>query len=268
MNQRLVDFLISERGFIMLLNEYDENKKAIINPFPINGEIKDFPKLAISCFSKEIIDNLVEKENLEIITIQKGENGDKEIYKIHYNNHDVAIYLSPVGAPACTVFYEEMIAYGVERLLLFGCAGVLDSSIEDYGIILPTSAVRDEGVSYHYLKAADEIILNPELVNKMETIFNDKKIKYAKGKVWTTDALYRETEAKLADRKSRGCIAVEMECASMASVAEFREKDFIQFLYAADNLDAEEWDCRSLTNSELSKKESLIYLALDIITNL
>ena len=41
--------------------------------------------------------------------------------------------------------YEELIAYGSKRLILLGNSGVLDSSIEDCGIIIPTAAIRDEG---------------------------------------------------------------------------------------------------------------------------
>lgn len=39
---------------------------------------------------------------------------------------------------------------GAENILVFGTCGVLDSSIKETSIIIPTSAIRDEGTSYHY----------------------------------------------------------------------------------------------------------------------
>ena len=71
---------------------------------------------------------------------------------------------------------------------------------------------------------------------------------YVQGTTWTTDAFYRETPGKIARRKEMGAICVEMECSAMAAVAQFREKELFQFLYAADNLDGEKWDRRSLSD--------------------
>lgn len=56
----------------------------------------------------------------------------------------------------------------------------------------------------------------------------------------------------------QGCICVDMECSANAAVAQFRDRNLIQFFYAADNLDAEEWDIRSLHNCDkLEEKTEL-----------
>lgn len=76
--------------------------------------------------------------------------------------------------------------------------------------------------------------------------------------------MYRETGEKVARRKAQGCICVDMECASCAAVAQFRGKDVLQFFYAADNLGAEAWDQRSLSNSAmLVEKDRVALLALE-----
>jgi len=48
------------------------------------------------------------------------------------------------------------------------------------------------------------------------------KIPYVLGKTWTTDAIYRETRGNFEKRKQDGCIAVEMESASVQAVCDFR----------------------------------------------
>ena len=70
---------------------------------------------------------------------------------------------------------------------------------------------------------------------------------------------------KVKRRRQQGCICVDMECSANAAVAKFREKDLIQFFYAADNLDAEEWDVRSLSNnSKLEEKDRIAAIALEL----
>ena len=68
-------------------------------------------------------------------------------------------------------------------------------------------------------------------------------------------------------RIESGCISVEMECAAATAVAKFREKEFFEFFYAADNLAAEQWDKRSLSNeARVEEKDRVTILALELAT--
>lgn len=154
-------------------------------------------------------------------------------------------------------------------MIIFGTCGVLDRSIEDCSIIIPNRAVRDEGTSYHYAPTADEIEVNQKYMDVFTDMLYELHVKYIVGKTWTTDALYRETPAKVKRRKEQGCICVDMECSADAAVAQFRKKDLIQFFYAADNLDSEEWDVRSLSNhSRLEEKDRIAMIALELATRI
>lgn len=59
-------------------------------------------------------------------------------------------------------------------------------------------------------------------IKVIEEVFKKEGLQYKKGKVWTTDAPYRETRKKMLQRKEQGCIAVEIECATLAAAAKFR----------------------------------------------
>ena len=50
-----------------------------------------------------------------------------------------------------------MIAPGCRKFIACGGAGTLDSAIAVGHIVVPDSAIRDEGTSYHYLKPAREV---------------------------------------------------------------------------------------------------------------
>ena len=177
--------------------------------------------------------------------------------------------MSRVGAPSCVVQYEELFAMGLEKAVVFGTCGVLDKNIEDLAIIIPNMAIRDEGTSYHYMKASRDIVVNPKYKDEFTKLLEKHNYSYVIGKTWTTDAPYRETRKKVEDRKKAGCICVEMECSALAAVAKFRKKEVFQFFYAADNLDSAKWDMRSLGNEDLlSDKEKIGLLAIKFASSI
>lgn len=253
----------------MILQDFDECINSTFDPFEVENVIPNFPKVGITCFSKKLMDRYIESFNGEKIAEISNANGKIPVFKIKYKNKEIVLFMSRVGAPACTVSYEEVLAMGLEKLIMFGTCGVLDSRIDDLAIIIPTSAIRDEGTSYHYMKSSDEIEVNQKYKKEFEEILNQNNISSIEGKVWTIDAPYRETRNKVLKRKEQGCIRVDMECSAMSAVAKFRNKELFQFFYAADNLDSTKWDKRCLGNDDrLSEKEKIIYLALELATKM
>ena len=158
-----------------------------------------------------------------------------------------------------------MIAMGARRIILVGNCGVLDKTIEDCGIIIPTAALRDEGTSYHYAPASDSIPVNRRGREEFKTILRELGYPYVEGITWTTDAFYRETREKVAARKAMGAVCVEMECAAVQAMCDFRGVEFFQFLYAGDNLDHSAWDPRSLSgDTRLDDKQKIGLLAFEL----
>lgn len=246
-----------------IFKKFDKSKTAYINPTDTTKPVEGFPEICISTFSENIINTFSTKKDVTIITHLYSANGILPIYKIHHKGKDIAFYLSRVGAPACVAGFEEIIAMGAKKIVIFGCCGVLDSTATDGKIIVPTSAVRDEGTSYHYQPASDEIEASSESINLLTACLEKYNHPYIKGKVWTTDAIYRETQTTIAARKAEGCLAVEMEYAAMLAVAKFRNIPYIQFLYSADQLDTETWNPRDLTDYGQTNAEKYMTLALE-----
>ena len=253
----------------MIFNEFDENKIAVINPKDIVTKIPDFPKIGISCFSIDLFNRLNKDFKLKPIAETGNANGKKYIYKLNYKGIDIAVFLAAVGAPACIGDLEDLYEFGLEKLIIFGTCGVLDKNISDLAIIIPTSAVREEGTSYHYQKASREIELNEKYITDFIDVLNEHNVSYTLGKTWTTDAFYRETKDKIKKRKEEGCTVVDMEASAIKAVSNFRGKEVFQFFYAADNLDDTTWDKRSIKDTEkLDEKEKILYLALELATRI
>ena len=92
---------------------------------------------------------------------------------------------------------------------------------------------------------------------------------YTKGFTWTTDAFYRETKEKIDYFKANGAICVEMEGSAIAAVCKRKKLDYFTFYYAGDNLDAAEWEERSIRGlSNIDKKKQVMTLALELAQNI
>ncbi len=245
--------------------EFDGNREAVVNPTDVISPVLDMPSVVVSCFAKETFERMVDCFGGVKIGETRQANMVIPVYKVCYKGVSVGMFLSPVGAPACVSAGEEIFAMGAETLILFGTCGVLDRSIEDCSVIIPHRAVRDEGTSFHYVPAASEIQVNLRYVETFTGLLEELGCNYTTGKTWTTDGIYRETREKVNRRKQSGCICVDMECSAMTAMAEFRGKELFQFFYAADNLDGETWDIRSLDNeANLEGKDRVARLAVEL----
>lgn len=239
------------------------SEPALFSPSDTTKKIENFPKICVSTFSENIIQKFSSLSNTEKIAELYTANGIMPIYKIHYKDTDIAFYLSRVGAPACVVGFEEVVAMGAEKFVLFGSCGVLDDNKVKDNIIIPISAVRDEGTSYHYLPPSPEIETDAHSVQILEDVLTNCGYSYVKGKTWTSDGIYRETIPTIQERRQEGCLVVEMECASMLAVSKYRQIPFIQFLYGADNLNSDTWEIRDLALYGLTNAEKYMVLAFE-----
>ena len=242
-------------------NEISE--PALFNPSDTTKKVDNFPEICVSTFSENIIKKFSSLRSTDAIAELYTANGRIPVYKIRYKDTDIAFYLSRVGAPACVAGFEEIVAMGARKFVLFGSCGVLDDERVKDNLILPVSAVRDEGTSYHYIAPSPEIEADPHSVRIAETVLASCGYPYIKGKTWTSDAIYRETLPLIQERRQEGCLVVEMECASMLAVAKYRHIPFIQFLYGADNLSSDTWEIRDLCLYGLSNAEKFMVLAFE-----
>lgn len=190
-----------------------QKDKDLAHPFPVDT--------AILTFSGKLIDSLREKKLIEPIhdDLMIGSAAYKSpVFRII--NTSVVVALSGIGAPALAGMIEELrTLFPLRNCIVFGSCGALTALPEGH-IIVPTHAYRDEGTSYHYAAAGD--YMEVKNAAKLARIFDALGIDYVKGKTWTTDAFYRETERNRDRRISEGCLCVEMECSAAQAVCDYR----------------------------------------------
>ena len=243
--------------------EHDPDRGAIIDPGELIKPREDMPEHGVICFFQDVIDHLIEEGAVREILSLRSEIGPRLIYAFQCApDQEVALMQPGIGAPMAAAALEQAIALGVKKCIVCGGAGVLDRSIAVGHLLVPTSAVRDEGTSYHYLPPGREVAPSPQATQAIETVLQRRKIPYLLTKTWTTDGVFRETRAKMALRRAEGCLAVEMEAAALFAVAQFRNMPLGQILYGGDNLDDEQWDKRGWQD-RWSVREELVYLAAE-----
>lgn len=240
--------------------EFDLDRQAMIEPHNLLKPI-DIPTRAVACFFQDVLQTLVKDHQAQVRYTLRSELGAHPVYEITHQGERVTVFHPGVGAPLAAGIFEEVIALGVRSCVACGGAGVLDATIQVGEVIVPYAAIRDEGVSYHYLPPAREVVASPIVVATIQQILKNKTIPYLLTKTWTTDAIYRETQAKIQLRKEEGCKTVEMEAAAFFAIAQFRNVLFGQLLYGGDDLGSAEWAHRNWHKHEI--RERLFWLAVE-----
>jgi uridine phosphorylase len=262
--------------------EYDPSERAVVEP-GYHIDYTDAPAACVPCFFQDVIDDLRNDGRLTEIASMGSEMGRHPLYELdlagflesdpdcradlggHVEPADarrLAVFQPGLTAPFAAAMLEEVVYMGCRSFVACGGAGVLLPDVDCGHVIVPTSAVRDEGTSYHYLPPGREVEPSPQAVAAIAAVLAERGGPHLSGKVWTTDAFYRETRAKVDARREEGCIAVEMEAAAFFAVAKFRGVTFGQLLYGGDDLSGEEWDHRGWQKRG-SVREGLFRLAVE-----
>ncbi len=241
--------------------EFDPAPEAVIEPRRHITAI-DAPTHCVICFFGEVIGKVAEEKGARVLKETKWEDGMHRIYEISVDGRRLAVLHPGVGGPVAAGMLEWAIALGCRSFVACGGAGVLNREIAVGHLVVPVSAVRDEGTSYHYLPPGREAQASAQGVAAIEATLRAHHVPYLLGKTWTTDAPYRETTAKVQLRKAEGCLTVDMEAASFFAVAQFRNVTFAQILYGGDDVSGAEWDTRSW-DKHTTVRERLFWLAAD-----
>lgn len=216
-------------------------------------------------FSKIIFSHVLQSYDCTEIAQMSICNGNIPIYRMNFAGKRIAFYLSAIGsAMAGTCIEEAAYLIGAEHFIMFGSAGCLNQTAAGK-IVLPTYAYRDEGFSYHYCAPADYIEIHN--ASRVAGALERRHISYEMGRTWTTDAIYRETAAKVRKRKAEGCVTVEMECAGAQAVCDYLGVQFYDFLTCGDILDLPEWDVGGLSaaNHKLGNFSIALAIASEIM---
>lgn len=214
------------------------NEKGIIsaeNVLNIEKRLPDHIDTAVIFFDHSPDQSLIESCDLLFNFIAASSVLPQYIYK-----NQIVLAYAPLGGPAAGGLIEELRAYGIKNVMACGSSGLI-GDIDASNFVLVSKAIRDEGLSYHYLQPSVYVETSKILNKEIEAHLKAHQLRYIEGITWTTDAFFRETRTRIDLRKEQGAIAVEMECASMAAVCQYYHMAFSQVLYFSDIVKQDGW---------------------------
>ncbi|MES1261489.1 MAG: nucleoside phosphorylase [Acidobacteriota bacterium] len=120
-----------------------------------------------------------------------------------------------IGGSYAVLVAEQLAAAGARLIVGLTSAGRVSPELPLPCLLVVTSAIRDEGTSYHYLPVGREVECPTPVAPLLESELRLTGWTVLSGKAWTTDAPYRETKEQLAGWANESVLAVEMQAASL-----------------------------------------------------
>lgn len=170
------------------------------------------------------------------------------------------------GAPLAGMLLDESIALGGENFIFLGPAGSLSPDTCKGMVSLPTSAIRDEGTSFHYEEVSRYSYPHPELTRFIQETLVNKHVDFNTGRNWTTDAIYRETPGKIQSALSDEAITVDMEASALFSIARHYQKRIAGLFLITDHITPDSFNVaqKNKDNSRITANE-LFDISLNIL---
>ena len=175
------------------------------------------------------------------------------LYTAHSQDVLVSLIVFPVGAPAAVSAMEMLVAGGAKKIIGVGLTGSLQRELHIGDVVLASEAFREEGTSYHYFPGPEKwMYAAPNLLRELETVLSDGGVAFHKGKIWTTDAIFRELVSKVEHLSAEHVLSVEMETSALYAVGAFRKVDVCNLLVVTDSLWGE-WNPHLVGSPEVAR---------------
>jgi uridine phosphorylase len=217
---------------------------------------------AILTYQRSLLRHIIATEGATPINCIVG-----NLYALPSTNNTIVVGAEfGIGSPVAAMMLELLIAWGVNRFVSIGTAGALQPDLQIGDLTVCTGAVRDEGVSHHYL-AENNLLVTPsaDLTAQFAEALISRNTHPRHGPTWTTDAPFRETQAEIAHYQREGVLTVEMEAAAVFAVAQHRSVAIASGFVISDVLASERWDPRFGDPSILNGLIDLFHAAIAVL---
>ncbi|MDE1921554.1 MAG: hypothetical protein KGJ09_09330 [Candidatus Omnitrophica bacterium] len=186
------------------------------------------------------------RERLESL-VKKMENPVKNFSFMEYNMFTGTINGTRVTAinggrfAADTAITTEILCNAQARVLIrIGSCGAMHKGIKIGDFVLATGCVRGDGVSPYYVD--DKFVTLPDaaLTQKLggiaKGLASGAGLTVHEGKVWSTDAILKETKEIVNKAIDQGAVAVDMVSSPFLTIAQCYKIPAVSILAVSDNL--------------------------------
>ena len=235
----MVAFLI-DKPVKEILSAIHAPDEGLVRPMKRKGDPDLGPDAVLAIISNDL-DYLVELTQHRRNAV--FDLGNFRLYQIRGRKGGGCLSLAGpfLGSPHAVMGMEKLIALGAERIWVLGWCGSLTRDVRIGDLVIPTESISEEGTSRHY-PIGDRVPKTDESLNMMlESVLRKERKSFVKGTVWTTDAPYRETPAKIIAHQDEGALAVDMEMSALMTVGIYRSVKVAGLLVVSDELFDLKW---------------------------
>ncbi len=191
-------------------------------------------------------------------------NGD--LYAIKKTKNRVAVMANfGAGSPMVVSLAEEFFAMGARRLVLMTGGGSLQPDLNAGDIIVCRQAIRDEGVSYHYLPPDKYVESDAQLADRQASAIQARGRACTFGATWTTDAGFMETVDEVSQYQAEGVKTVEMESAGLFALGKARHVPVVSAVVVMDSLASLHWQAPRSMEAAQRSLETVYAAAVDVL---
>ena len=199
----------------------------------------DVPEAVVLCYQPPFFDHVVEAHTEAEVEYP----GAGRLHSLSGTDGRVGVLGGfGIGGPVTAIAMEHLIELGTERFCVLGGCGGLGGNVAPGEPVVCDRAIRDDGVSHHYLPSERYADASERLVSVLADTFDGTDVDHRTGSSWTTDAIFRETVPEIEHYRDEGVLAVEMEAATVFAVAEYRDVDAAAVLRPFDLVLVDDWE--------------------------
>jgi uridine phosphorylase len=151
-----------------------------------------------------------------------AENREYKIVNATYEGVDLTICSTGIGCPSAAIAVEELATVGVETFIRVGTIGALQEDVEVGDMIVATGAAKEEGTSKRYESAVYPAVPDYDVLTSLVDSAEQNDEDVHVGPIVSDDAFYNESDEYVADWNDANLLAIEMEAATVFSLARRR----------------------------------------------
>lgn len=131
----------------------------------------------------------------------------------------VAVACLGLGAPALVTLLEHLVGLGVRSFVAVGPAPAVSADLARGSCVVIDRAIRDDGVSHHYLEPARDVSADGSLTERLRRVAEAQGLAPRVGPTWTVPTPYRTTAEELSACSAEGVLVTELTTAALFAVA-------------------------------------------------
>jgi uridine phosphorylase len=152
-----------------------------------------------------------------------SQNREYHSYLGKCESKEILVISHGIGSAGAAICFNELIDSGAKIIIRVGSAGALRDDLDIGSIVVPTAAIRRDGVSHQMVPTEYPAVPDHKLTYQLLESLSNNNCSATEGVILTSDLFYPSLLATEWEfYKKANAVAVEMECATLFIICQLR----------------------------------------------